>query len=78
MKFSSRRSIARAVAVAMSLSAFGLFMPSALAVPSLSQPGQDINEQMPRGEADVENVMPAAPSENEEIKFTLKNRPYDI
>lgn len=73
MKFSSRRSIARAVAVAMSLSAFGLFMPSALAVPSLSQPGQDINEQMPRGEADVENVMPAAPSENEEIKFTLKN-----
>lgn len=52
--------------------ALGAFASTAIAAPSLSQPGQEIKAQEPQGTAAVENVTPDRPVEGQEVRFTVR------
>ncbi len=55
----------------------GAFASTAWAAQSLSQPGEDINEQLPKGTAAVENNVGSPNSQVPDVKFTLKNIKLD-
>jgi ribose/xylose/arabinose/galactoside ABC-type transport system permease subunit len=55
----------------------GAFASTTWAAPSLSQPGEDINEQLPKAAAEVENNVGSPNTSVPDVKFTLKNIKLD-
>ena len=55
----------------------GAFASTTWAAPSLSQPGEDINEQLPKAAAEVENRTGTPNAQVPDVKFTLKNIKLD-
>ena len=74
MKSGGYHTLGRGIIITL---AAGAFASTALAASSLSQPGQEIKEQQPKGTAQVENVTPDRPTEGKEVRFTVRSIDLD-
>lgn len=74
MNFGGYHTLGRGILITL---AVGAFSSTALAASSLSQPGQEIRGQEPKGAAEVENVTPKPPTDGQEVSFTVRGIDLD-
>ena len=68
------KTIAKAqIAAGFFAACFNLSGGAVMAAPSLSQPGQDIQKELPKSEAEVVDNAPDKPKQAPQVEFTITN-----